>query len=240
VFAGLTDEASKALFGLLPPKIVTHVSDTNGVQALRQQAVDLKAPPLIWGRDRIGIGLLKALRFRTNIEFLDAASPIESVPSKSGHLVVCEAGENLSEVIAANYAYALGAGLCIVPEVDRNTAEEILERLYSVYEDRQTSPTLALEHLKRELQELCGPLTIPPSGSITFVTGRLPYGFRNRRACVGRHTTALRRSTTICRTGGPLTPCGGSRGSAESLPRSMRFPLGAFCPPQAHEVAVSR
>jgi hypothetical protein len=177
VFAGLTDDAGKALLGRLPPKLVTHVSQPRGIHALPLRADGLRVPSLTWGRDRIGIGLLKALRARTNIEFLDAPSPIESVPPKSGHLVVCEAGEDLSEVIAANYAYALGAGLCLIPEVDRNEAEEILERLYSVYEDRQTSPTLALEQLKRQLQELCGPLPIPPSGSITFVTGRLPYGF---------------------------------------------------------------
>jgi hypothetical protein len=44
------------------------------------------------------------------------------------------------------------------------------------------------------------------------------YDFRrNRRACVGRRTTALRRGTTICRTDGPFALCGASRGSSESL-----------------------
>lgn len=93
VFAGLTDDAGKALLGRLPSKLVTHISQPSGIQALPQPADGLRAPSLTWGRDRIGIGLLKALRARTNIEFLDAPSPIESVSSKSGHLVVCEAGE---------------------------------------------------------------------------------------------------------------------------------------------------
>jgi len=177
VFAGLDNDASAALLGHLPSKLVTHVSHPNDIELLPKAKARLKGPALRWGRDRIGIGLLKALRDQTAIEFSDAPSPVEHVPPKSDHLVVCEAGEDLSEVIAANYAYALGAGLCLIPEVDRTAAEEILERFYSVYENRQLSATQALDELKCELQALCGPLPISPSGSVTFITGRLPYGF---------------------------------------------------------------
>jgi arylsulfatase A-like enzyme len=69
---------------------------------------------------------LKALRARRNIELSQEPSPIEAVPPKSTHLVVCEAGEELSEVMAANYAFALGAGLCIIPQVDKSKSEEVL------------------------------------------------------------------------------------------------------------------
>jgi hypothetical protein len=177
VVAGLSDDAAAAMLRHLPSKRVKRVASPGDVRALPRVGPPLKAPPLVWGRDRIGIGLLKALRARTSIEFTDAPSSMESVPPKSEHLVVCEEGEELSEVIAANYAFALRAGLCLIPEVDKAKSEAILERFYSLYEERDVSQTEALEGLQRQLLALCGDLEIPPAGSITFITGRLPYGF---------------------------------------------------------------
>ena len=43
-------------------------------------------PPVVWGRDRIGIGLLKALRARSTIIFEDKPSPVEAISSKATHL----------------------------------------------------------------------------------------------------------------------------------------------------------
>src|SRR6266702_2095232 len=65
-----------------------------------------KRDVLTWGNDRIGVGLLKALRAGQEIVFEDRPSPYESIPSRSRHIVVCEQGEGISEVIAANYDYA--------------------------------------------------------------------------------------------------------------------------------------
>ena len=137
----------------------------------------LKKPPLTWGRDRIGIGLLKALRARSSIVFSDDPSPVEAVPSQMTHLVVCEQGDDLAQVIAANYAYALRAGLCLIPEIDRRTSDELLESFYSLYDNPSVSPKETLERLKEELCGLTGPLPVPAGGSITFVTGGLPFGF---------------------------------------------------------------
>lgn len=177
VFAGLSDDAAEAMLGHLPPKRVKRVMSPCDVHALSRDAPPSTTPPLVWGRDRIGIGLLKALRARTSIEFTEDSSPIGSVRAKSAHLVVCEEGEELSEVIAANYAFALRAGLCLIPEVDKAKSEAILERFYSLYEERDLSQTAALEGLRSQLLALCGDLEIPPAGSITFITGRLPFGF---------------------------------------------------------------
>ena len=91
-------------------------------------------------------------------------------------MVVCEQGEELSEVIAANYAYALGADLVLVPERTRDEAEEFLERFYSANEPRVPT-TLVLEELARELRELAGDIPVPRGGSITFICRDHPYGF---------------------------------------------------------------
>jgi hypothetical protein len=135
-----------------------------------------KGPPLEWGRDRIGIGLLKALRARRSIAFTDVPSPKEVVPPLSSHLVVCEQGEPLAEVIAANYAYALRAGLCLIPEISRKLADDLLESFYSLYDDCSVSPTEALERLRTRFLSLTGALPVPRGGSVTFITGGLPLG----------------------------------------------------------------
>lgn len=135
-----------------------------------------KRDVLAWGYDRIGVGLLKALRAGQEIVFEDGASPYEWVPSKNGHIVVCEQGEEISEVIAANYAYALDAGLFLITEVDRDRADEILEAFYSLNDRLGVTPQEAQSRLTQELLNLCGSIPVPENGSITFI-GRLPYGF---------------------------------------------------------------
>lgn len=177
LIAGVSEPAALALLDHLPSRRVKRIGGPCDVPSLPRLGPPLKTPALVWGRDRIGIGLLKALRAGTNIEFSAAPSPLEYVRPKSEHLVVCEEGEALSQVIAANYAFALRAGLCLIPEVDKAKSEALLERFYSLYEQRDISQTEALEGLRDQLRALCGDLSIPPGGSITFITGRLPYGF---------------------------------------------------------------
>ena len=131
---------------------------------------------LTWGRDRIGVGLLKALRAGLHIAFEEKPSPYEWVPSKNGHMVVCEEGEELSEVIAANYAFALDAGLFLIPKVEEDLAEEILEGFYKLQDRADLSPAEIQRRLREELLDLCGSIPVPEGGSITFV-GKLPFGF---------------------------------------------------------------
>jgi hypothetical protein len=128
-------------------------------------------------RYRVGVGLLKALRAGQEIVFEETVSPYEWVASESGHMVVCEEGEELAQVIAANYAFALDAGLFLIPEVDKEQADDILESFYKLYDhDSGLSPAEAQARLCRELLNLCGSLPIPEDGSITFI-GKLPFGF---------------------------------------------------------------
>jgi hypothetical protein len=131
---------------------------------------------IIWGRDRIAVGLLKALRSRQNIVFEDRPSPYEWVPSKCEHMVVCEEGEELSQVIAANYAFALNAGLFLIPEVHQERADELLEGFYNLQDQRDVAPAEMQARLRLELLNLCGSVPVPDVGSITFV-GKLPFGF---------------------------------------------------------------
>ncbi len=83
---------------------------------------------------------------------------------------MCEEGKELSQVIAANYAFALDGGLFLIPEVDQDQAQDLLKGFYKLYDrDSGLAPADAQARLTRELLALCGSLPIPEDGSITFV-----------------------------------------------------------------------
>ena len=174
LLAGLCAEAEAIMLAQLP-KASTATIEMDDVIGLAHDSHVVDAIPLSWGKERLGIGLLKALYERRTLAITHEESPVGSVVSRSGHLVVCETGELLSEVIAANYAYALDAGLHLIGPASKTEADELREALYSIDEpDRNPGEIRAA--VARRLRELCGDLKIPPAGSITFITRSLPFG----------------------------------------------------------------
>jgi hypothetical protein len=175
IMAGLSDEAFEALRQSLTSNrnVPCHrISSSEHVGAYQR-----RRDTLHWGRDRIGVGLLKALRAGQNIVFDDRPSPYEWVASKSKHMVVCEEGNDLAQVISANYAFALDAGLVLIPEVGEDQAKDLLEGFYKLYDrDSGLAPAVAQAQLSQQMLALCGSLPIPEDGSITFI-GKLPFGF---------------------------------------------------------------
>lgn len=173
ILVGLSDEGAAALIASLPKKCARLcTADDVPMLAPPERAA---REPLRWGRDAIGAGVLHALYEGRLIEFDDDPSPSWVTSGKSDHLVICEAGEPLSEVIAANYAFALGAGLSIIPEVDEVEAGEILEAYYSI-DDAGGSQAEIRRHLQARLRKLCGDIPLPRNGSLTFFTRKLPFG----------------------------------------------------------------
>jgi hypothetical protein len=176
---GLSDKAFDALTARFVPGLKPAIRRVSTAEEIERfgDPKRFNKPPLRWGNDRIGIGLLKALREQRGIVFANEPSPEEMVSSKSDHLVVCEQGEPLAEVIAANYAYALRAGLCLIPEIGRELSDELLEDFYSLYDNQSVSPRESLQNLRERFRALTGKLPVPDRGSITFITGGLPLGF---------------------------------------------------------------
>ena len=171
--ADLTAEQHDAMASLLPSKSILTITANELDEALRERP----APSVLkWGRNNIGVGLLTALREKQLLEFTDGEETRNAELKGRQHLVVCEAGEPLSEVIAANYAFALDADLLIIPEVDKGTAEDLTEELYSLYDLRGQSATDSLVQLAKRVRELC-PGVVLPNGGITFFTSHIPYGF---------------------------------------------------------------
>lgn len=174
-FAGLPADAQQRLANILPASKTMAINTEADARTLVNAKL-LTKPPVQWGRDRIGLGVLKALREGRLIEFNDSISDAVSIPSPSEHVVVCEAGNDISEVIAANYAFAMNAGLCIVPEIPRADADYILEEYYGLYDGQDTDFSQKLSDLQARLRAFYCHVRLPESASITFITRKLPAG----------------------------------------------------------------
>lgn len=177
ILSGISAEASAELLKRIPRQLVSQITPSGPFGTAADQASKLNPKVLLWGRNKIGIGLLKALRTRSVVAFSEDVEGDAFVASESGHVVVCEGGNDLSQVIAANYAYAMGASLYVFPEPPESEVDELLDCMYSIYDQSEVSPSDALDEVANRLRSLVGPIEIPPGGSVTFITGSLPYGY---------------------------------------------------------------
>lgn len=178
IFSGLPQSTCDLFSGLFPSTRTQRITTVDELRACHRNSHARTGNPVVWGNTNVGLGLLRALRARREIVFhKDAKSPRDAVASESGHIVVCEDDSETAQVIAANYAYSLGAGLSLIPTFPKEDADDILERFYTLYETRTQSPTLLLDDLKCRLRAHVGDLQFPSGGSLTFVTQKLPWGF---------------------------------------------------------------
>lgn len=136
--------------------------------------------PLTWGRKNIGIGLLKALNAKVPIQFVEDQVEDKHVRPIDGHLVVCEEGDEHAQVVAANYAYSIGAGLFLIPEVAKEEAEAICEEFYSAYEQKDESFDSLLERLGLRMKALAGDIPMAGLRGITFISKGIPWGYAIR------------------------------------------------------------
>jgi hypothetical protein len=168
----LAPDQEAAMRAILPARSVGSISAEDVVQFCQAQS---DRPKLRWGRSHIGVGLLEALRSGRVIHFDDDLSSVVPL-TEAKHLVVCENGNDLSEVIAANYAFALEADLMLIPKVAKATAEAITEELYSLYDCRDVGAAQAFADVAGRVRDLCPGVTAPEGGSMTFITSHVPFG----------------------------------------------------------------
>lgn len=174
LLAGLSPESQAAMIAHLPKNHASVVT-LQDVPALAVSDAVRDAAPLVWGHDRLGLGVLTAMNDGRLLEFADVASPRAPIASRSGHLVVCEAGHALTEVIAANYAYSMGAGLHVIDETDDDECDQLMEAFYGI-DGPGKNAAAERDRLKQRLRELVRAPQLPDGGSLTFVTKKLPYG----------------------------------------------------------------
>jgi hypothetical protein len=131
---------------------------------------------LHWGPQRTGDGLLKALNERRRLVLdLGESPPSDLATTDAQHVVVCETGNVHAEVLAANYAYALGASLVLAPEFPEDEATELLEGLYTARESGRSEEVLR-RTIHRLRQHIGKRLVVRDGMLLTFVTASIPWG----------------------------------------------------------------
>lgn len=177
IFAGLAESVRSNFAGRFPAKRCFAVED---IMSLRRADHGLPMRPkkvLTWGRSRIGVGLFTALNQKREIEFSDIDTPEVVVTSRSVHLVACEDGDDFAQVLAANYAYSIDADFCLIPSIRDEDADQLLERLYGLYDDAHNAPSQTLQSVKDELRSRAGPIPVENHRCITFISREMPWGF---------------------------------------------------------------
>lgn len=177
VVVGCSEQVSQSLKGRVPAEIVKQVGAITE-DALQPAGIKLKSgAPVQVNRKSIGPALLLALRAKRQLEFVDDAPEIRRVPGTATHLVVCEDENLLTQVIAANYAFAVGAGLQLISSPNESFVEDISERFYGAKNDEDGSTTSKLELLAHELRDRLQDLDFTRIESLTFITSGIPWGF---------------------------------------------------------------
>jgi len=95
----------------------------------------------------------------------------------TSHLVVFEDGDDLSSVIAANYAFSIDAGLAIIPKVPDEDAESLIESFFTLYSDAGEPISEKIDSLRLKIRALARDLSLERVQCITFITAKIPWGF---------------------------------------------------------------
>lgn len=177
IFAGVEQKVKDSFKKKLPDKIVEYVESIEDLSKIKKLHFKRPEEKLTWGKENIGIGLLLALRQNKEIVFSEDGESNNSAYSDLEHLVVCEEGDELVQVIAANYAYSIGAGLLFIPELKEGKAETICEAFYSSADHADINQSEKLEQLKGILREASSNVSLEGKKMLTFITGKMPWGF---------------------------------------------------------------
>lgn len=177
IFADMPSEVQNSFQGHLPQKMIQCVDTIDEFKKTKVNSKTFHNETLRWGPKNIGIGLLLALKEKKEITFTDDNTDISSAFPESEHIVVCEEGDEFAQVIAANYAFSMNAGLMIIPEISKEDSEEICETFYSSSEPKHLNQTECLEALKDRLRKMSKNIPVKGRQLITFVTPSTPWGF---------------------------------------------------------------
>lgn len=176
IFLGIEAATIQHFQNSFPSKIVRSCNSIEDLHGLEELNLKESFSELEANQASIGSSLLNALYANSTLEYSEHAPTISFVKSRNGHLIVCEGDEPLSEVIAANYAYSLGAGFLVIPRLEKAEEESICDTLYSLQDTAEKSATESFSEIKNYLHAKIADLGIENHQIITFVSHRLPWG----------------------------------------------------------------
>lgn len=187
VLAGLDEEAEQALRAARPDFSFLTI---NSVEDIRSQLGASRRRSLEGvrkcRRDKLGAGLLSA-RQECNLLVVDDGAPDTEIRQRgsppAAHVVVIDDTDPLAQVVAANYAFSLGADLAAIPQREDTTRDQVYQELDERFRYRDDARgERALGSLNSLRASLTSYLTFGRRDFVTFITRGLPYGYFYREA----------------------------------------------------------
>ena len=176
LFANMPQATLDAMSEGLLPRAVAAVSTFEDCESALRGYIRIPTGLLRWGQENLGIGVMLARRAGNRLALLDDSSPTISFVAGGKHLlVVCEAGNPLSEVIASNFAFATSSSLLIVPSLDRDTRDQWMDDLYDLESGGNVSSRFELIR-DRARAHLPRGFAFESYREIHFITSEFPWG----------------------------------------------------------------
>lgn len=124
--------------------------------------------------DEILMGLLLAKRTNKRLVYDEKAESLSWREEKNRDgLIVLEHRNDVSDIIAVNYAYAIDADMLFVKPIDR---KEIHDLQRCIYEWRKNNSKEAYDYISGKIFERIGSMDFSRHQYVTFFTQGLPYG----------------------------------------------------------------
>ena len=160
----------------LPEKMLVISDDTEMLIESRKKAI--RNGELRWGRENLAVGLMKAKSQKQLLRITeDEQNPETSYLLGKEHLIVLEEVDPIASLVAANFAFSVGASLLLIPPRPEGEEFEIYDVLYSTYDlDGIALGEQRLRELQEELRDSLPAFDFDPFKFITFITHGTPWG----------------------------------------------------------------
>jgi hypothetical protein len=116
-------------------------------------------------------GLIQAKRERKLLVLDDAAPLVNPLPFSRRHVIALDFLDPLTQIIAANFAFSIGADLVLLPQVERRLSDDLY---YWISSPDKSHRDRALAEAKVLLAPV---LELEDVDFFTFVTTGVPYGY---------------------------------------------------------------
>ncbi len=160
----------------LPEQMLVISDDTEMLCHGRNRTI--RNGELRWGRGNLAVGLLTAKSNKQLLRITEGEQNRDiSCFLGRKHLIVLEDVDPIASVIAANYAYSVGASILVIPARPEGEKSELYEILYSAYDlDGFAQGEERLRELQDELRKTLPDFDFSPFKFITFITHGTPWG----------------------------------------------------------------
>ena len=174
ILAGLTD-AQKTFCGFIPENRKVEIRNIDEIDSKLRFLKSKFRGTLICSEENLLVGLSDAKRSKTKlrVEKELSYSPTNAKRSQASGVVVIEAEDDISSIIAINYAFAINADVVFVKPLSRREAYEVKRDLYRW---KQPDATAQREEVNQIIKDRLHGVDFEPYKFATFFTEGLPYG----------------------------------------------------------------